>query len=132
MNREDLRSYLANQDWIKKQLEKYMEQKAIVYNISKTIDGMPKAQNKPNYLLENLMDQYDKIIEILLEDQIKQNEIIIQLKKVQQPFKNILTFKYINGMELEEIAVKIGYSYDRTCKMHGTALNLFDKLQSGQ
>ena len=132
MNREDLKNYLHNQGWIKRQLEKYMEQKSMVYNMSQTLDGMPKAQNKPNYLLESLMDKYDEMIQMLLQDQIKQNEILLQLKRIPQPFRNILTFKYINGKKLEEIAVEIGYSYDRTCKMHGTALNLFDKLESGQ
>ena len=30
-------------------------------------------------------------------------------------------------MSLEEISIDIGYSYDRTCKMHVIALNEFDK-----
>lgn len=132
MNREDLKNYKYNQNWIKRQLEKYEEQKAIVYNISQNLDGMPKAKNKPNYSLENLMDQYDKILEILEKDQEKQNEIILQIRRLEEPYKTILTDKYILGMSLEEISVEIGYAYENVCRMHGTALNKFDNLESRQ
>lgn len=128
MNRDDLKNYRYNKNWIKRQLEKYEEQKSFIYNISQNLDGMPKAKNKTNYGLENLMDQYDKILKILEEDQNKQNEILLQVRKVNEPYRTILTDKYILGMSLEEISIEINYSYDRTCKMHGIALNEFDKL----
>ena len=128
MKREDLKNYRYNKNWIKRQLENYEEQKAIVYNISQNLDGMPKAKNKPNYGLENLMDQYNKILEILEKDQEKQNEIILQIRRLEEPYKTILTDKYILGMSLEEISVEIGYAYENVCRMHGTALNKFDEL----
>ena len=132
MNREDLKNYKYNQNWIKRQLEKYEEQKAIVYNISQNLDGMPKAKNKPNYGLENLMDQYDKILKILEKDQEKQNEILLQIRRLEEPYRTILTDKYILGMSLEEISVEIGYAYENVCRMHGNALNKFDDLESHQ
>ena len=132
MNREDLKKYKYNQAWIKRQLERYQEQKTIVYSISQNLDGMPKAKNKPNYGLENLMDQYDKILEILEDDQKKQNEIILQIRKLEEPYKTILTDKYILGMSLEEISVEIGYAYENVCRMHGNALDKFDNLESRQ
>lgn len=132
MNREDLKNYRYNQNWIKRQLEKYQEQKAMVYSISQNLDGMPKAKNKPNYSLENLMDQYNKILEILEKDQEKQNEIILQIRRLEEPYRTILTDKYILGMSLEEISVEIGYAYENVCRMHGTALNNFDNLESRQ
>ena len=132
LTREDLKNYKYNQNWIKRQLEKYEEQKAVVYGITQNLDGMPKAKNKPNYGLENLMDQYDKILKILKEDQEKQNEIILQIRRLEEPYKTILTDKYILGMSLEEISVEIGYAYENVCRMHGTALNKFDDLETCQ
>lgn len=132
MNREDLKNYKYNQQWIKRQLDKYQEQKTMVYSISQNLDGMPKAKNKPNYGLENLMDQYNKILEILEKDQEKQNEIILQIGRLEEPYRTILTDKYILGMSLEEISVEIGYAYENVCRMHGTALNKFDDLESHQ
>ena len=128
MKREDLKNYRYNKNWIKRQLESYEEQKTIVNNITQNLDGMPKAKNKPNYGLEDLMDQYDKILKILKKDQEKQNEILIQIRELEEPYRTIITDKYILGMSLEEISIDINYSYDRTCKMHGIALNEFDKL----
>lgn len=132
MKREDLKNYRYNKNWIKRQLENYEEQKTIVYNITQNLDGMPKAKNKPNYGLEDLMDQYDKILEILKKDQKKQNEIILQIRKLEEPYRTILTDKYILGMSLEEISVDIGYAYENVCRMHGTALNKFDDIESRQ
>ncbi len=132
MNREHLKNYRYNQNWIKKQLEKYEEQKTMIYNITQNLDGMPKAKNKTNYGLEELMDQYDVILKILEEDQKKQNEIILQIRKLEEPYRTILTDKYILGMSLEEISVEIGYAYENVCRMHGTALNKFDNLECRQ
>ena len=132
MNRDDLKNYKYNKNWIKRQLENYEEQKTIVYNITQSLDGMPKAKNKPNYGLENLMDQYDKILNILEKDQEKQNEILLQIRKIEEPYRTILTDKYILGMSLEEISVEIGYAYENVCRMHGIALNKFDNLESCQ
>ena len=112
MNREDLKNYKYSQKWIKRQLEKYEEQRSTVLNISKTIDGMPHAKNKPNYSLENLIDKYDEILEILKKDQEKQNEILMQIRKIEEPYRTILTDKYILNMTLEETAVDIGYAYE--------------------
>lgn len=129
MNREDLKNYKYNQKWIKRQLEKYEEQKTMVLNITQTLDGMPHAKNKLNYNLENLMDKYDYILQILKEDQERQNEILIQIRKLEEPYRTILTDKYILNMTLEETAVDIGYAYENTCRMHGIALNKFDNLE---
>lgn len=128
MTREDLKKYRHAQNWINRQLERYEEQRTMVLNITSSLDGMPKAKNKTNYSLENLLDSYNELINILKQDQEKQNKIILQIREVEEPYRTILTDKYILGMSLEEISVDIAYSYDRTCKMHGVALNKFDEL----
>jgi len=128
MNKEDLKNYKYSHKWIKEQLEKYEEQVTMVYNISQSLDGMPKAQNKPNYAIEELMDSYAELINILKNEQKKLNNIIKQLNELNPLHKTILTERYINGKTLEEIAANIGYSYHRTCRINGDALNEFDKV----
>ena len=128
MTREDLKNYKYAQKWAKEQLEIYEKQRCTVTNITQNLDGMPKAQNKPNYALENLLDRYNYIIELLTKEQEKQNKILEQIVLMKEPYRTILTDKYIKDMSLEEISIDIHYSYDRTCKMHGIALNLFDEL----
>ena len=132
MNRQDLKNYIYSKKWIEKQLENYKEQRGLAESLTQNLDGMPKAKNKTSYKLEELMDKYNDIIDILIKDQEKQNEIILQLREVEQPYRNILQNKYVLGKSLEEIAVEIGYSYDRTCKMHGTALDKFDNIEKNK
>ena len=128
MTREDLKNYRYSQKWIKEQIEIYKEQKDIAMSITQNLDGMPKAKNKPNYKIEELMDKYDEILDLLIKDQEKQNQIILQLKEMEQPYRNILHDKYILGKSLETIASEMPRAYENVCRMHGTALNMFDDL----
>lgn len=128
MNREDLKNYRYNQKWVEEQISKYEEMKERVYNLSQAIDGMPKAQNKPNYTLEDLMDKFNEILEIIYENQEKQNNIVKQLDKIEPLYRNILYLRYIKGLDLEEISTEIGYNYYKTCRLNGEALEKFDEV----
>lgn len=133
MTKEDLKNYRYAQKWVEEQIERYQEQRTIALNIIQKIDGLPKAHNKTNYALENLIDQYEQMINILTEEQKKQNAILNQIRFVKEPYRSILTDKYLKGFCLEEISENIHYSYERTCKMHGKALEMFEELNtSGQ
>lgn len=131
MDREDLKNYLPNQEWIEGEIELYKEQKTLAEGLkSPTIDGMPKAKNKLNYAIEELMDKLNEILEYLNEQQEKQNLIIKQLGKMTNAtYRLILFYKYIQGYKLEEVAVKLKRDYKYICNLHGYALNEFDKLQ---
>lgn len=128
MNREDLKNYRYNQQWLDEQIEKYEEMKEKVYNLGQVIDGMPKPQNKPNYTLEDLMDKFNELLEIFYINQAKQNEIVQQLGLIEPLYRNILYFRYIKGLGLEQISAEIGYSYYKTCRLNGEALQKFDEL----
>jgi len=129
MTREDLKGLKYSQEWVKRQIEKYEEQRTMVMNISQNLDGMPKAQNKPSYAIENLLDQYNELLNILAEEQKKINKIILHINKLSPLHKIILSKRYIDGQNFETIATEIGYDYYNTCKLHGQALNEFDKLE---
>ena len=130
MTRDDLKNYRYSQKWITEQIEKYKEQKSLAMSITQNLDGMPKAQNKPNYRLEELMDKYDELLGLLIRDQEKQNQIVLQLREMEQPYRNILHDKYILGKSLETIASEMPRAYENVCRMHGTALNMFDELDN--
>lgn len=128
MTREDLKNYKYRKDWIKSQINKYIEQREQAIGLSQYFDGMPKAQNKPNYALEELIDKYNELINIMNEEQNLQNEIIKQLNKLKPIYKLILYKRYIEGKSLEEVSTEIGYSYNKTCTFNGDALDEFDKI----
>ena len=128
MTREDLKNYKYRKDWIQSQINKYIEQREQAIGLSQYFDGMPKAQNKPNYALEELVDKYNELINIMNEEQNLQNEIIKQLNKLKPIYKLILYKRYIEGKSLEEVSTEIGYSYNKTCTFNGDALDEFDKI----
>lgn len=130
MNREDLKGLKHSQAWVKEQIDKYTEQREQVYGLSQCFDGMPKPQNKPSYALENLIDSYDELLNILAEEQKKVNSILKQINKLDPLYRVILTKRYLYGENFETISTEIHYDYYNTCKLHGKALNEFDKLDN--
>lgn len=130
MNREDLKGLKHSQAWVKEQIDKYTEQREQVYGLSQYFDGMPKPQNKPSYALENLIDSYDELLNILAEEQKKVNSILKQINKLDPLYRTILTKRYLYGENFETISTEIHYDYYNTCKLHRKALNEFDKLDN--
>lgn len=132
MTREDLKEYISTKRWINNQLENYRSQLELLEGIkSKVYDGMPKAQNKPNYVIEDLMDSINEMLQLFDEEQKKLNQIIkqlLQMKDTPKPYRSILTYLYVDGLSLEETSVQIHYSYQKTSTMHNIALKEFDKL----
>lgn len=128
MTREDLKGLKYSQAWVTEQVNKYKEQRETIYSLNQNIDGMPKAQNKPNYNIENLIDSYNDLLKLLTDEQNKINKILKQINMLQPVQKVILTKRYLYRESFETIASEINYDYYNTCKLHGKALNEFDKL----
>lgn len=128
MTREDLKNFRYNKLWIEEQMELYKEMKQRAEGLKAVvIDGMPKAQNKSNYAIENLIDKYNFILETLVKEQEKLNSIILQLKRVEEPYRTILTKYYVQGKTLVKVADEMGYNYEYVKRMNGIALNKFDE-----
>ena len=65
----------------------------------------------------------DFISQFLIKD-LKEKQVQIEEKidKIEQPFRNILYFRYIKGYNLTEVSNEIEEEYDYTRKLHGIAL----------
>ena len=128
MTREDLINYNDNQKWVEEQLEDYNYRIERVMNLTQIITGMPKASGKPNYELEKVIDEFKDTLELIKEEQAKQNKILEQLNELKPLYKRILTKRYVEGKKLEQVALEVNYNYYTTCRFNGYALNEFDKL----
>ena len=51
-----------------------------------------------------------------------------KIDMLEQPFRNILYFKYIKGLTLTEVANNIHNGYKYTCDLHGQALMKYKNL----
>ena len=133
MTREDLINYKYLKLRINKKLEKYEEDFSRATKMTTMITGMPKAQNKPNYALEEFIDSSQELIKLFNEDLKKQGEIQRQLKAMKnEKYHTALYLRYIEYATeknpLEHVATEMNYSYNEMCKINGEALNRFDEL----
>lgn len=133
MNREDLKDYKYNQEWIKGRLEYLEEYRSTIMKITSTLSDMPKGSNivpdkiaeKIAIMLDSIGDMLDKVNEY----QVKQEEILKQLELVEQPYRLILEKAYIQGKKLVTVASEMNYNYEYMKKMNGVALNKFDEFE---
>lgn len=139
MTREDLKdvkielkNYIYDKKWIEGRLEDIKERKELINNITSTLSDMPKGSKKVYDIeAENLVKILDltKEFETYLKE-LKNKQIVIEGKidKLEQPYKNILYFRYIKGYNLTEVSNEIEEEYDYTRKLHGIALLKYKKL----
>lgn len=129
MNREDLKNYRYDKKWVDAQLDKYQEMYDRVTSMTSQITGMPKAKDKPNDSLEKLIDLFAELVEIIKKDEQKCINIINNLDQMENKlYRNVLYYRYIENKSFEEISSLVNYDYYNTCKIHGRALNEFDKI----
>ena len=139
MNREDLnkckqelKDYRYNKKWIEERLEDIKERRSLLDKITNTLSDMPKGSAKTiDTNIENLVQIMDDTIEIekYIKD-LKEKQIKIENKidKIEQPYKNILYFRYLKGYNLTEVSEEIEEEYDYTRKLHGIALIKYARI----
>lgn len=133
MTREDLINYKFLKMRVDKKTEDYESNFTRATKITSVLDGMPKAHNKPNYVLEEFIDASQELIAIYNEDIKKQADIERQLKEMNnERYYTALYLRYIvyatEKNPLEQTASTMNYSYNEMCKINGEALNKFDEL----
>lgn len=129
--REDLKEYKYNQEWIKGRIEYIEEYKTTINKLTSTLSDMPKGsrveQDSEAEKLTKLMDIIKELEDKILKENEKQKQILEQLDKVEQPYRNILDKVYIQGKSLVTTASEMGYDYKYMCKQHRIALNKFEE-----
>lgn len=59
---------------------------------------------------------------------LKKFTIDDKIERVEQPYRNVLFYRYTRGKSWEDVAKELGYSRDYVCEMHGEALYLYSKI----
>ena len=133
MNRKDLKDYKYTQDWIKNQEEYIQKQMETVNRLNSILSDMPKGSrvvyDNEAEKLTSLMDKFNELMDIVIEEKEKQKAIIENINKIDFPYRNILFKVYIQGKTLVTVASEMNYSYERIKHMNRIALMEFDKLE---
>ena len=124
--KRELKDYIYNKKWVEERLEDIKERRSMLDKITTTLSDMPKGSSKvTDRIMENLVKilddtkEIEKYVRDLREKQIK---IENKIDMLEQPYKNILYFRYIKGYNLTEVSGEIEEEYDYTRKLHGIAL----------
>ena len=132
MNRKDLKDYKYTQDWIKDQEEYIQNQMETVNRLNSILSDMPKGSrtvyDNEAEKLASLMDKFNELMDIVIEEKEKQKAIIENINKIDFPYRNILFKVYIQEKSLVTVASEMHYSYVQLCRKHGIALNKFDEI----
>lgn len=92
-------------------------------------DGMPRGSGggdlsgyaaRLEELFEEMHEQMEKKIAIRLEISRKIEEMPDETESL------LMRYRYIQGLKWEDIAVKMGYSWQHVHKIHGKALKHFE------
>ncbi len=125
-NKQELKDYIYNKKWIEERLEDIKERRYLLEKITTTISDMPKGSPKVTDTniesLANILDDTKDIERYIKDLKEKQVQIEEKIDKIEQPFRNILYFRYIKGYNLTEVSNEIEEEYDYTRKLHGIAL----------
>lgn len=104
-----------------------IEKVTSILSLSKTSGGdisNDKFADGINRLEELKIDCSDRMQELLL----KKFLIDSKIERTEQPYRNVLFFRYTRGKSWEEVAKELGYTRDYVCEMHGEALYLYSKI----
>ena len=132
MNREDLKRYKNKQQWIKDQINYIETQKETVNRLNSILSDMPRTSRNVNDKeaenISKLIDSFDEMMQIIIQEEKKQKKIVEQINKIEFPYRNILFKVYIQGKSLVTVASEMNYDYKHMCYKNGIALNKFDEL----
>lgn len=93
------------------------------------VDTTPTGDGLANKIIK-IADLEAEITRKMILYTVTKNQIIEEIESLEDTnYADILMKKYVEDKSLEEVAVEMGYSYDRVRHMHGLALVEFEKIR---
>lgn len=123
-------------EFLKEHIEKLREAEGLKFEIdqmyqplkSPVITGMPSGtpanKDKIGEILWKIQEKeirYLAKLDIILKEEEKIEKIIDSLEDSRQ--RTVMRYRYISGLEWEEVCVKAHYSWQHTHRLHADALN---------
>lgn len=87
-----------------------------------------KENDKMGKNIARLVELGSEHIDIMQEEEKKLIRITKKIKEVEQPFRNILELRFVEGMKIEEVAVEIDKTYRYTKSLVRNAIKEYAKL----
>lgn len=78
--------------------------------------------------IAKLLDLISDHIEIMADEEYNLIYITNKIKNVEQPYKNILELRFIEGMKVEEVSVEIDRDYRYTKRLIKKAIKEYAEI----
>lgn len=131
MTSQEKKQYLLKYQYLTQEVDRLSDERAQVLaraqKITPTLSDMPKSQSGANRLelaVEDIVENTDKLAEKIREMLRAKEEIEQVIDSLEDDtLREIMKYRYINGMTWGEVAVKKNYTYRNICYLHGKALH---------
>lgn len=128
--KEELSSFKWAYKRVEDTLKEYEDYKLRAEKMTTLISDNPAHSNKVS---DKVGDNASAMADIeseyqgrWLQAEQEKNKIEKRLEIVKEPYRTLLIARYVKLKTFEEIAVDMGYSYDRTIHLHGEALKEYE------
>lgn len=126
--KEYLRQYINAKNRFKAISDEMIEIRSEATRITPVISDMPSgshANDKIALSIEKLEDCAEKLEKQADRMQEAMDDVQNVINSISNPtYRQVLTYRYINGYTWEQIAVVMNYSYVHICRLHGYALKV--------
>lgn len=130
--KEELSQYKFKAKRVQEALEEYEKYLDRATKVTAMMDENPAKTNTNSDKVGNnaaiMADLNNEYKERWVEAERRRLELVDNINKLKEPYRTILIERYIHDKNFENIAVELGYSYDRTIHLHGEALQEFEKV----
>lgn len=118
---------------VQRREEEIAELECMITGCTSKADGMPKASGG-----DKLAEQVGRLVELkemlaaeiatFLDERERTAAVISGIKN--ENFQDVLVYRYIVGLDWLNVAKKMNYSVDHVYKLHGWALQAYEKSKN--
>lgn len=131
--KQELKDYREDIKYIEEKLNDTEEVKGRIEKVT-TILSLTKT-NGGDISNDKFADGISRLEELKIDCNDKMQKLLLKkffldskIEKVEQPYRNVLFFRYTRGKSWEEVAKGLGYAREYVCDLHGEALYLYSKI----
>lgn len=118
--KKELYSYSHSKKLEERKLEQIEEIKTKLTKTTTVLSGLPKGSpenDKTSKNIAKLLDLISEHVEIMADEELNLITITKKIKKVEQPYRNILELRFVEGLKIEEVSVELDRDYRYTKKL---------------
>ena len=129
--KKELYSNLHSKRLEERKLNQIEETKTKLTKTTTVLSDLPKGTPDNDKMAKNiarLLELISEHIEIMQEEEDNLIRITNKIKMVEQPYKNILELRFVEGMKVEEVSVEIDKTYRYTKTLIKKAIKEYANL----